>query len=218
MGSPNVVQAIVPMKPIYEGKSRLNSVLSIDKRASLSLMLLQNVLQSINNTKTYVEPRVVGGDRWVQSMANQESAKWEPDFGGGPNKVVKDAALGAFDIGIKGIIVIPGDLGFLNPSDIDQMIDLSKGLTRAVIARATADGGTNAILMPKGMLIDPSFGPGSFERHLHLANVANIPMSICNAKGFEFDLDRPEDLLAYRQSRSDFDEALNWWTNKLKNI
>jgi hypothetical protein len=43
-------------------------------------------------------------------------------------------------------------------------------------------------------------------------------MSICSAKGLEFDLDRPEDLLAYRQSRSDFDEVLNWWTDKLNNI
>lgn len=203
------------MKPIYEGKSRLAGVLSIEDRASLSLMMLQHVLQAISNAITPLERWVIGGDKWVQAIATLESAVWLPDQGGGPNEVIRRATMSSFKTGVRAVLVLPGDLGLLQSSDVDQMVDLSRGLSRAVLAQATADGGTNAILIPDGLLINPSFGPGSFERHMMAARKAEIPFVVSEGTGLEFDLDRPEDLLFYRDKHPDLDEALTCWNNKL---
>ncbi len=44
MTGPTTLRVIVPMKPAYEAKSRLTSVLDSDGRVALSLHLLQHVL------------------------------------------------------------------------------------------------------------------------------------------------------------------------------
>ena len=162
MSTSSPVRAIVPMKPAYEGKSRLSGVLDSEGRAALCLLLLQHVLRAIVRAATPLETWVVGGGEWVWSVASQESARWQADPGGGLNEAVRCAADSAFEARAPAVLVLPGDLGLLGPEDVDDLVGLSYGLRRVVLARAVADGGTNAILAPRGMLVGPCFGPGSF--------------------------------------------------------
>ena len=93
---------------------------------------------------------------------------------------------------------------------------LSRGLRHAVLARAIEDGGTNAILAPRGLMVGPRFGANSFAQHLKAARSANVPVEISQAPGLGFDLDTSHDLSVYRQERPDLDQALESWRQKLR--
>ena len=211
-----LLRTIVPMKPAYGGKSRLADVLDSEGRAALCLLLLQHVLQVVSRAATATETWVVGGDEWVQRVASEESALWQAEPGGGLNEAIRHAASRAFQAGAPAVLVLPGDLGLLQPEDVDGLVALSSGMTRAVLARAAADGGTNAVLAPRGLMVDPSFGPDSFSRHLEEARRANIPVEVSLALGPSFDLDTPEDMSVYREQRPDLDEVLESWRRRLR--
>ncbi len=206
---------LVPMKPAYEGKSRLASVLDEDGRAALSLHLLQHVL-SVASRVAGAETWVIGGDAWVQHVATLESATWQQDTGGGLNEALRPAIRTAFEAGAPAILVLPGDLGLLAPGDVEDLVRLSDGFRKAVLARAAADGGTNALLVPRGLAFGPSFGPGSFQRHMDEAQRARVPVEVSQAPGLAFDLDTPEDLAAYRTARPELESALAYWREKLR--
>ena len=216
MSTSSPLRAIVPMKPAYEGKSRLASVLDSESRAALCLLLLHHVLQAVARAATPLETWVVGGDEWVRSVASQESVCWQADPGGGLNEAIRHAAGSAFEDGAPAILVLPGDLGLIRPEDVDHLVARSCGLECVVLARAVTDGGTNAILTPRGMLVGPCFGPGSFMRHLDAARNASVPVEVSEAPGLGFDLDTPYDLLTYKKERPDLDQALASWREKLR--
>ena len=215
MTSPTPFRIIVPMKPAYEGKSRLADVLDADGRAALSLHLLQHVL-SVASHVAGAETWVIGGDAWVQQVATLESAIWQQDPGGGLNDALGHAMRMAFAAGAPAILVLPGDLGLLTLGDLEELVSLSGGFRKTVLARAAADGGTNALLVPRGLLVGPSFGPDSFQRHFDEAQRADVPVEISQAPGFAFDLDTPQDLAAYLAARPELESALASWREKLR--
>ena len=90
MTGQNPLRILVPMKPAYEGKSRLADVLDADGRAALSLHLLRHVL-SVAARVAGAETWVIGGDAWVQHVAALESATWQQDTGGGLNDALRPA-------------------------------------------------------------------------------------------------------------------------------
>ncbi len=215
MRASGMLRVIVPMKPVYEGKSRLAGVLGPESRAALCLHLLQHVLRAVGKSGAALETWVVGGDEWVCALASQESARWQADPGHGLNEAVSHAVGVAFEDGASGILVLPGDLGFLRPEDVDGLVALSAGLRCLVLARAVTDGGTNAILAPRGLMVGPCFGPGSFARHMEEALKTGIPVEVCDLPGLAFDLDTPDDMVHYRKAHPGLDEALAAWRQKL---
>ena len=92
--------------------------------------------------------------------------------------------------------------------------NLSNDLKQLVLAEAKKDGGTNALLIPKGMLIGPHFGPDSFNLHKESIKAKGFRVAIAKSPGTSFDLDTPEDLLSYHSLNSDL--HLNLTTLKIK--
>lgn len=209
------LRVLVPMKPAYDGKSRLAGVLDAEGRAALSLHLLQHVL-SVASHVVNAETWVIGGDAWVQHVATLESATWQQDTSGGLNEALRPAIRTAFEAGAPAILVLPGDLGLLAQGDVEDLVRLSDGFRKAVLARAATDGGTNALLVPRGLAFVPSFGQGSFQRHMDEAQKAKVPVEICHAAGLAFDLDTPQDLLEYRATQPELESALASWREKLR--
>ena len=67
------VIAIVPMKPLVQGKSRLSQTLSAEKRADLVLGMLRRVVLAIKAASVDMV-WVVGGDERVRDMARRLGA------------------------------------------------------------------------------------------------------------------------------------------------
>jgi 2-phospho-L-lactate guanylyltransferase (CobY/MobA/RfbA family) len=65
---------------------------------------------------------------------------------------------------------------------------------RLVLAPASADGGTGALVLRAGLALPLAFGPGSLGKHLAAARSLRLPAELVRAPSLGFDLDRPSDL------------------------
>ena len=101
----------------------------------------------------------------------------------------------ALECGFERVLLVPGDTPLLDPLEIDGM------LTRAtaehldgVIVPDRGGTGTNALLLRPPDVFDPSFGPGSLERHIDAASSAGIRFRVERVRSLMHDIDTPDDL------------------------
>ena len=74
------VVAIIPMKPLSEGKSRLARTLSPAQRARISAGMLRRVLTALRGAS--IDPIwVVGGDDQVMRMTRNHGGMWHEEMG-----------------------------------------------------------------------------------------------------------------------------------------
>ena len=199
------IVAIVPMKPLAQGKTRLSRQLTLPQRAAVGSNLLRRVLRAINGPfpgqpkDSLVEGTwVVGGDPDIMEVARQEGAEWFQEEGSDINETLGLSFQRAFDSG-KAALFLPGDLPFLKPSDLYGLLGASGYLKNITLAPARQGGGTNAILVVPGLPepFYPRLGPNSFSRHLAQAASLGLSVSIFYSSGLGFDLDTFEDFKAY---------------------
>ena len=106
--------AIIPMKPLTEGKSRLAQTLSPEQRANISMGMLRRVLTALKGA--FIDPIwVVGGDERVKNLARNQGAIWHEEMGHNLNDTLGKAFEQAFLRG-RSALYIAGDLPFVKPS------------------------------------------------------------------------------------------------------
>lgn len=188
--------AIVPMKPLAEGKSRLARALSAEERANISLGMLFRVLSAVRGA-SIEESWVVGGDERVGEMARSLGGTWVEELGVDLNDTLGKAIERAFERG-RSALYIAGDLPFVKASDIHSFIQASRGVGNVTLAPARRDGGTNAMLIPRGVLFQPELGRLSFSKHLAQAGRLETSVAIAYSPGLGLDLDLVDDLESYQ--------------------
>ncbi|MDA0264286.1 MAG: 2-phospho-L-lactate guanylyltransferase [Chloroflexi bacterium] len=193
--SDNII-AIVPMKPLSQGKTRLAQSLSAEKRADLALGMLRRVLIAIK-AASVDRIWVVGGDERVCKVARDLGGVCLEELGSDLNDTLKKAFEKAFNQG-RSALYVAGDLPFLKPGDIHSMIQSSRRKGNVTLAPARRDGGTNAILAPYGVPFQPELGQGSFMKHLIQAARLETSVAINSSSGLGFDLDVIDDLETFR--------------------
>jgi 2-phospho-L-lactate guanylyltransferase len=99
------------------------------------------------------------------------------------------------------LLIVPGDLPLVTPAALERLLEaadaaLAAGSGRSLVAIAPADArtGTNALLLSPVDVIDPCFGPSSFEAHARAAALAEASVQVVVDPELGFDLDTPEDL------------------------
>ena len=190
------IAAIVPMKPLSEGKSRLARALSPDERASIIAGMLRRVLVALKGAD--VDPIwVVGGDERVRNMARNNGGFWFEEMGKNLNDTLGKAIEHAFERE-KSALYIAGDLPFVKPSDIHSFIQASRSAGNVTLAPARRDGGTNAILVPHGVHFRPQLGRHSFSKHLKQAASLETSVAIAYSPGLGLDLDIADDLESFQ--------------------
>jgi 2-phospho-L-lactate guanylyltransferase len=190
------VVAIIPMKPLAAGKSRLRWVLTPEERADITIGMLRRVIMAVQGAS--IDPIwIIGGDERVRNVARNFSSLWMPDFGRNLNDTLSKAFQRAFQQG-KSALYLPGDLPFIKASDIHGLVGASRRLNNITLAPARRDGGTNGILVPLGLAFQPELGRRSFSKHLSQAARLGISVAICYTPGLGFDLDTLDDLETYQ--------------------
>ena len=188
--------AIVPMKPLSQGKSRLSKTLSPEERANISIGMLRRVLVALKGAS--IDPIwVVGGDERVKNLARNNGGLWYEEMGRDLNDTLDKAIEQAFRRG-KSALYIAGDLPFVKPSDIHSFIQASRGAGNVTLAPARRDNGTNAMLIPHGVKFKPELGRRSFSKHLSQAARSETSVAIAYSPGLGFDLDIDDDLESYQ--------------------
>lgn len=205
------IWAIVPVKPLRRGKSRLSGVLSLEARTALNHYLLSNTLETLASVSEIEHSLVVSRDPEALTIAREYGARTVQEQGSPQlNIALTRATLVAINHSVQAVLIIPADLPLLTSNDIRAVISMSFDPPVVVITPDRHKQGTNALLISPPGLIQIEFGPDSFQRHCSQAKSAGVRLEICERNSVALDIDLPEDL---EQAGYELMEA-----NKLKHI
>lgn len=187
--------AIVPVKPLRWGKSRLAGVLTEDERADLNRRLLAHTLDTLTAISELEHVLVVSRDPAALALARDYGARTVQEKGAPHlNIALARATIVAKNYATSGVLIIPADLPLLSPEDVRAILDRAKDPPVVVVAPDRRREGTNALLICPVGLIEYNFGPGSFQRHCDRAIQAGARLEIFELPSVALDMDLPEDL------------------------
>jgi 2-phospho-L-lactate guanylyltransferase len=189
------IWAIVPVKPLRRGKSRLAGTLSEDERTHLNQLLLEHTLKTLTDLKEIEQILVVSRDPAALALAREQGARTVREAGSPKlNTALKRATVVAQLYATRGVLVLPADLPLITREDILALVERAKKPPVVVIAPDRREEGTNALLICPAGLIEYDFGPASFKRHCERARQAGAKLEVVNLPSLGLDLDLPEDL------------------------
>jgi 2-phospho-L-lactate guanylyltransferase len=192
--------AIVPVKPLRRGKSRLAGALSDGERAELNENLLQHTLKTLSRLKEVEQVLVVSRDPKALTLARRHGARTVRENGHPQlNTALTRATVVAQVYATRGVLILPADLPLISEEDVLTLIERAVDPPVIVIAPDRHKKGTNALLISPSGLIDYDFGEDSFERHCELAKEAGARLEIVDLPTLGLDLDKPEDLEIVRE-------------------
>ena len=187
--------AIVPVKPLRIGKSRLSEMFTTEERTDLNRHLLQNTLAVLKKIPEIENVLVVSKDQSALSLAREIGARTvqensEQDL----NTALTRATVIAKTYATRGVLVIPVDLPLITTEDVYTMLERVGDPPVVVVAPDRRRQGTNALLVCPAGLIEYEYGPNSFQRHCDLARKAGARLEICELPSLALDLDVPDDI------------------------
>lgn len=213
--------AIIPVKPLRRSKSRLSDILTENERTQLNSEMLENTIKVLKEVDTIKEILLISKDTSALALARKWGAKTlQEDGEPGLNTALKRAVYVAKAYSAQSIIILPADIPFLSSEDITILLENKPKTSGLVIAPDRHMNGTNALLASPPDLIEFSFGPGSFERHIWQAQKINAQIEVVKLNSAGLDIDDPEDFKLYKkmQTYKDGREASNDLKTEDKNV
>jgi len=189
------IWAIVPVKPLRRGKSRLAGALNEQERAELNRLLLERTLKTLIGLEAVEEVLVVSRDPSALALARELGARTVQEDGAPAlNTALKRATVVAQVYASRGVLIIPADLPLMTHTDVLALIQRATDPPVVVIAPDRRQKGTNALLLAPSNLIEYDFGGDSFRRHCERARRAGARLEIVDLPALGLDLDLPDDL------------------------
>lgn len=187
--------AIVPVKPLRRGKSRLAGVLTEKERMDLNSQLLIHTVDILSEIPDIEQVLVVSRDQAALALARSHGARTVQENGAPElNVALTRATIVAKRYATRGVLIVPSDLPMISKEDVNAMLDLVSDPPVVVVAPDRKREGTNALLICPLGLIEYDYGPNSFERHCQRAQQAGARLEICELPSLALDMDVPEDL------------------------
>lgn len=187
--------AIVPIKPLRRGKSRLSGILNEEERTLLNYSMLGNTLRILSQVPDIDQILVVSRDPAALALAREFGARTVQEDGNpGLNTALNRATVVAQFYSASGVLILPADLPLITVNDLQEFIGKVSQPPEIVIAPDRRMEGTNALLVSPPGIIKYQFGVNSFKFHTHQARAKGIHVEICQLATFGLDLDLPEDL------------------------
>ncbi len=200
--------AIVPVKPLRRGKSRLAEVLTQEERADLNRRLLVHTLDTLTAIPDIEQVLVISRDQAALALAREHGARTVQESGAPQlNLALARATIVAKNYATRGVLIVPADLPLLTPEDVRVMLERAKDPPVVVVAPDRHQEGTNALLVCPVGLIEYEFGPGSFQRHCDRARQAGARLEICELPSLALDMDLPEDLEMVSETFENYGET-----------
>jgi len=194
------VWTIVPVKPLKRAKSRLADVLSPAERVELAEKLLRHTLATVQMVPEITGVLVISRDNKALALAREAGAHTVQESG---MPELNNALMRATQVvnAWRGgaVLILPADLPLLIPGDLRDIVRLGVEEPSIVIAPDSKRDGTNALFVRPAGLIPYAYGPGSFRRHLDMANSTPARVQLYESERLMLDIDVPADLERYRQ-------------------
>ena len=184
--------AILPVKSFGSAKQRLAGQYGAGSRQALAQAMFSDVLTSLRHVPGLDSVVVVTADRVAEAAALGERVRVlrDPEQRGQSSAAmigIRDALENGYDR----VLLVPGDTPLLDPQEVAGLL-AQQGPVAIVPDRHGT--GTNSLLISPPDAIEPSFGPGSFERHVEAARAAGFEAAVERVPTLMLDVDTPDDL------------------------
>ena len=187
--------AIVPVKPLRRGKSRLSGVLSLEARTALNHYLLSNTLEILATIPEIEYSLVVSRDPEALTIAREYGARTVQEQGSPQlNVALTRATMVALSHSVQGVLIVPADLPLLTADDVREVVNRAENPPVVVITPDRHHRGTNALLISPPGLIRYEYGQDSYQKHCQQAERVGARLEICERGSVALDIDFPEDL------------------------
>ena len=188
--------AILPVKSFGAAKQRLAAELGAGSRQALAQAMFSDVLASLRRVPGLDSVAVVTADRVAESAALGERVEVLRDIEqAGQSAAAMIGIQYAQACGFDRVLLVPGDTPLLDPGEVAGL--LRRGIDQDMGAMVVPDRhgeGTNALLLCPPDAIEPSFGPGSCERHMAAARAAGVACALERLPTLALDVDTGQDL------------------------
>jgi len=192
-----MIAALVPVKQLGAGKSRLLRSFQRDAIERLTLAMLGDILAALKRVPRIDHIAVVTPDGLVGKAAETAGAEALIRTDPGLNPSLDGASAELAERGFTGLLVVLGDVAGAEAADLAALFDALDGLGgRGVVLAPSRDGGTSALLRAPHAVIPNHFGKDSAAAHRDLARSGRVPYSELPLPSLAIDLDRVEDVEA----------------------
>jgi 2-phospho-L-lactate guanylyltransferase len=194
--------AVVPVKRLAAGKSRLAAALGREATRALTLAMLGDVIEALRASGRIDRIAVATPDAEVGEAARALGAEARVADDPGLNEAL-DATAAALAEPEGALLVVLGDVAGAAGADLARLFDAlaAQGGRGAVLAPAR-DGGTAALLRRPPGVLPSRFGADSAKAHREAAERAGIAYTELPLPSLAIDLDREADLRALLASAS----------------
>ena len=200
--TPGPLWAVVPIKRFVAAKTRLADILSGNDRSALARAMLRDVLAGVAACPAIAGIVVVTGDDSAAAIAAGFGAVVVEDGSTGYNSAVR-AGISHVRERTANVLVLPADIPLVQAEDIARLASLHPAGPAVTVARAEADGGTNALVMSPPDVIAVQFGRNSEARHVEAAHKAGVAVQSLVIPRMAYDIDRPEDVARFLDEPSE---------------
>lgn len=201
------IVAVVPVRSLRGGKTRLAEALSPEAREALTRRMLGHVLDQTLASVVISRVAVVSPDEEalaaVRALHPEVVALPQPGERSGLNPALDLGRTWAAEVGAAAMIVLFADLPRLTAADVRDLALTAAPLAFAPDRHGT---GTNALLLrlgPDTADFAFAFGTDSAARHQAEARRLGVAAVIHRAPGLSFDLDTAADWRSFLNGASD---------------
>lgn len=192
------VTALIPVKSLIHGKSRLSATLDLEHRIQLTEDALRRLIHILQTDPEIAEIAVITRDPDVANWLADRPVRVLHETGSGLNAALTEARTALTGTRMQALLVLPADLIAITAQDVRAMIELARQRRRAVVIAPDRHGrGTNALLLKPAAAISFAFGADSYISHAAAAKAAGCVTVTYQSESIGLDLDFPEDYELY---------------------
>jgi 2-phospho-L-lactate/phosphoenolpyruvate guanylyltransferase len=184
--------AILPVKGFGAAKQRLADSLGAGSRQALAQAMFSDVIGTLRRVPELDAIVVVTSDPVAEAASTGERVRVLPDTAqAGQSEATLIGIRHALTEGYERVMLVPGDTPLVQPADLSGLLAGARGVAIVPDRHGT---GTNALVLAPPDAIEPSFGEGSFARHVAAAQHAGVPHRVEAIRTLTLDVDTPADL------------------------
>ena len=187
--------ALVPVKALAGGKTRLSPLLSDTARHALSRAMLTDVLTSVLHAPAVDRVAVVTSDPTLLALARQLGAfAVDEKYPRGLNGAVNIGTEFCLRQGATALLVLLADLPLVTAGDVEWLFRQMNSGPEVILVPCKEGDGTNAVLRVPPLIIPPCFGGPSLAAYQKEARRQGVGCRVVEVPGVALDLDSVADL------------------------
>ncbi len=190
------ITALIPLKPPTEAKARLAGLLSPEERAELARVTFRSVADALFGASVPCAVLTPNARDAAGLTAGRGTIiKEQPSVHGLSAQIEVALDGGAFEDG-DAVLILHADLPLVTTRALRRLLAEARGQLAGVTMVQSADGGTNAMVLPLPRPFALHYGRNSFALHTEAARAAGLSVHTHRSPELALDLDTAADLRA----------------------